>query len=53
MLGSFGEGYGTVKLISGSMDLTRRPLQIIQVIVVCRWVIKAFWTDSGRLYSLP
>jgi len=31
-----------VKLKHGSMDLTQRPLQLIQVIMVCIWVIKSF-----------
>lgn len=42
MLGSFEEAYCIVKLINGSMDLTQRPLQLIQVLMVCRWVIKSF-----------
>lgn len=47
-LGSFEEAYSI-----GTTDLTERPLQVIQVIVVWRWVIKAFWTGSGKPYPLP
>ena len=42
VLGSFEKAFCIVKLINGSMDLTQRSVQLIQVIMVCRWVIKSF-----------
>lgn len=42
MLRRFEAAYCIVKLINQSMDLTQRLLELIQVTMIRRWVIKAF-----------